>query len=448
VSSDPLTSYVARLFASIGRSHPAKVVMVGYLMYIVTGWIALCLPLSSGSEVSVLDSLFIATSAVSTTGLVTVNIADAYSVIGQIIILLLIQVGGIGYMTFGSFLVLSRSSELSAQREEISRTVFALPESFRVDKFIRSVITFTAAIELSGVFALYFIFRAAGTPQPLWSAIFHSVSAFCTAGFGLYSNSFSDFAGNFWLNSVIGILSYLGAIGFIVCVDYWRKFRGKVAQVTLTSRIIVHSTIWLSVIGTILIFFGEPTVQKLAINDRILASGFQAMTAITTVGFNTIDTGALCNASLLVVIMLMVIGASPSGTGGGLKSTTFSALFGVMRSSARGENEVTFWGRVIPFSRIWTAVASMSFYVTALVIGCYLIELTESNNFVSNVFEVASALGTVGLSTGITAGLSALGKLILIAMMYCGRLGPLTFGIALFHRDARKEPASDSDLAV
>jgi len=448
MSPTSISSLTGRLAEAVRRSHPSKIVMLGYLSYVFVGWIALSLPISSGPGISALDNLFTATSAVSTTGLVTMNISDAYSLFGQIVILLLIQVGGIGYMTFGSYLLLSRASEISVQRQAISRTVFSLPESFRIDKFIRSVVAFTVIIETAGVLALYPIFDTAGVPTPLWSAVFHSVSAFCTAGFGLYPNSFMDFAGNFWLNLVIGTLSYCGAIGFIVFVDYWRKLRGKVAQVTLTSRIIIWSTLWLSLIGMALIFFGEPAVRNLPVEDRLMAAGFQAMTAITTVGFNTIDTGALCNASLLLVIMLMVIGASPSGTGGGLKSTTFSALFGVMRSALRGEHVVTFWGKIIPFARIWTAVAGMSFYVTALLTSCYLLELTEQTDFVSNVFEVASALGTVGLSTGITSGLSSLGKLILVGAMFCGRLGPLTFGIALFHRDEKEPKTSDSDLAV
>jgi trk system potassium uptake protein TrkH len=179
-----------------------------------------------------------------------------------------------------------------------------------------------------------------------------------------------------------------------------------------------------------------------------MAAFFQAMTAITTVGFNTIPVGQLSKASVLLVILLMVIGSSPSGTGGGLKCTTFSALIGVMFSAARGEREVRFWGRPIPIERIWTATATLGFYLAALVTGTWLLELTEASPFDQNLFEAASALGTVGLSRGITSALSTLGKVTVILLMFCGRLGPLTFGMAFLGRKRPDSEPQDNDLAV
>lgn len=429
--------------------HPAKIVLIGYLSYILIGWLLLSLPwLQKEQPVKAIDNLFITTSALSTTGLTTVSITDRYTVPGQVVILLLIQIGGIGYMTFGSFVILSRKSELSTARANISKTVFSLPDSFRIDKFIRSVITFTVAIELLGAIALYFVFRRAAMPAPLWSAIFHSISSFCTAGFSLYNNSFESFASDFWLNSTVSVLSYLGAIGFIVCVDCWRVLVGKIQQITLTSKIILWSTFWLTMAGTLLLFVAEPSIRSKPADERLLAAFFQAMTSMTTVGFNTISISSISKASLLVLIVLMVIGASPSGTGGGLKSTTFSAMIGVMRSSIRGEKEVRFWNRVVPLERVWTAVAGLGFYLLMLLLGIYLLELTEKGAFDDYIFEAASALGTVGLSTGITATLSNIGKLVLIFLMFCGRLGPLTFGIALFYRPLNTAQAADSDLAI
>ena len=172
------------------------------------------------------------------------------------------------------------------------------------------------------------------------------------------------------------------------------------------------------------------------------------MTSITTVGFNTIPIGTLSQASLFLVILLMVIGASPAGTGGGLKTTTFTALFGVIRSSILGRKKVTFWGREIPEERIRVAIAGLGFYAGALILGCYLLALTESLPFEGLLFESASALGTVGLSTGITAQLTPIGKLILIGLMFIGRLGPLAFGIALFFPQGRPEEQCVEDLAV
>lgn len=397
--------------------HPAKLALLGYLSYVLLGWLVLCSPfLQRGEGVKTLDNLFIATSAVSTTGLVTVSVSDSYNLLGQAVVLLLIQLGGIGYMTFGSFVILSRKKELSAERSDVGQTVFSLPKSFRIDKFIRSVVVFTVVIESCGALALYPIFRNAGDPDAAWSAIFHSVSSFCTAGFSLYNNSFEAYAGNFWLNAVIATLSYFGALGFIVCVDYWRMFRGKVRQVTLTSKIILWSTLWLTATGTVLILLSEPSIQAKPLEEKLIAAFFQAMTSMTTVGFNTINMSSLSRATLLVLTVLMVIGASPSGTGGGLKSTSFSALIGVMRSALRGEREVRFWGRVVPMERVWMAMAAIGFYLFLLVAGTYMLELTESFEFEQTLFEAASALGTVGLSTGITSSLSVIGKLVIVLL--------------------------------
>lgn len=428
--------------------HPAKLALLGYLSYIVLGWLLLCVPLlQQGQGVKVLDNLFTATSAVSTTGLVTVSVSDTYNFFGQLLILSLIQLGGIGYMTFGSFVILSSTTDLSEVRADVGRTVFSLPASLRIDKFIRSVVKFTLIIECAGAVALYCVLRKAGTPDAVWSAVFHSVSAFCTAGFSLYNDSFESLAGNFWLNAVIALLSYLGAIGFIVAIDAWRVLRGKVKSLTLTSKIILWSTFWLSVGGTVLLFITEPSIQTKPPEERLIAAFFQAMTSMTTVGFNTVGIAELSKASLLLVVVLMVIGASPSGTGGGLKSTTFSAIFGVMRSAMKGTQQVTFWGRPVPIERVWTAVASLGFYLATLVLGTYLLEMVEQSSFVENLFEAASALGTVGLSMGITPTLTSIGKLIIILMMFCGRLGPLTFGMALFFQKGLAVP-QDNDLAV
>ncbi|MBN2383397.1 potassium transporter KtrB [bacterium] len=429
--------------------HPVRLVALGYLSYVTVGWLLLALPLCHATAaVSGLDSLFTSTSAVSTTGLVTVSTGSDYNILGQIIILILIQLGGIGYMTFGSFVVLSRSAVLSERRQQIGKAVFSMPEDFRIDKFIRSVITFTLVTELAGACALFLAFTHAGIEAPAWSAVFHSVSAFCTAGFGLYDDSFERLRGNVSVNVVLAILSYLGAIGFIVFVDGWRRVIGKTSRLTLTSRIILVTTAWLSFASIALFFVAEPSIQALPPYERLTAACFQVMTSITTVGFNTIPIGRLSQASLFLIVLLMIVGASPAGTGGGLKTTTFTALWGVIRSSILGREKVTFWGKEIPEERIRVAIASLGFYAGALILGCYLLALTESVSFEGLLFEAASALGTVGLSTGITAQLTPIGKLILIGLMFIGRLGPLAFGIALFFPPGKQDEPGREDLAV
>ncbi len=432
----------------VDNLHPVRLVVLGYLAYILFGWVLLTLPLSSGEQpVSSLDALFTSASALSTTGLTTVSTGHGFSLFGQLVVLVLIQIGGIGYMTFGSFVVLARRGDLSERREQIGKVVFSMPEEFRIAKFIRSVILFTVLVETAGIAALFVAFRNAGLAHPLWSAIFHSISAFCTAGFGLYDASFETLRGNVAVNVVLGILSYLGAIGFIVFVDAWRRLIGKTDRITLTSRIILVTTVWVSLTGIALFYVAEPTVQALPPYERLTASAFQVMAAITTVGFNSIPIGQLSQASLFLLIMLMVVGASPSGTGGGLKTTTFSALFGVIRSALLGRDKVTFWRKEIPEDRVRLAIASLGFYVGALIAGSYLLALSESQPFEGLLFEAASALGTVGLSTGITAQLTPIGKLILVLLMFIGRVGPLTFGVALFLPSGPRHRGKE-DLAI
>jgi len=435
--------------AFIHSLHPVRLVTLGYLSYVIVGWILLSLPFMHATRgVQGIDALFTATSAMSTTGLVTVSTGNDFNLIGQVIILILIQLGGIGYMTFGSFVVLSRSDALSERRRQIGSTVFTMPVEFRIDKFIRSVIVFTVIVESFGIVALFFAFRSAGVSTPLWSAIFHSISAFCTAGFSLYDSSFEMLRTNVAVNAILGVLSYLGALGFIVFVDIWRRLIGKTNGLTLTSRVILVTTAWVSVVGVALFFVGEPSIRNLPIHQRLLTSLFQVMTSITTVGFNTIPIGGLSQASLFLITLLMIIGASPSGTGGGLKTTTVSAVYGVIRSAMAGRNRTTFWGRAIPEERIRVAMASLGFYAMSLIIGCYLLALTENAPFEGLLFEAASALGTVGLSTGITASLTPLGKLIITGLMFIGRLGPLAFGMSLFLPTGTGDKKDSDDLAI
>lgn len=438
-----------RPFRVLARLRPSRLVVLGYLLYVGLGWLALCLPFAQKDPaVSALDNLFMAVSAVSTTGLATVSVADRYTGFGQAVLLLLIQLGGIGYMTLGSFLILARKGDLSPARVAIGRTVFSLPESFRLDSFLKSVIQYTVALEVLGAAALYFAFRHAGAEAPLWKAVFHSVSAFCTAGFGLYNDSFESFAGDFWVNAILAALALLGAIGFIVMVDVARMLTGKAERVTLTTKIILWGTFGLTVAGTLLLFLGEPSIRAMAPEEGLLAAFFQCMTAQTTVGFNTIGLADLSKGSVLLLVVLMVVGSSPSGTGGGVKITTLTAILGVMRSAVRGDPEVRFWGRAVPLERIWTAVAGLGFYLAALILGAYLLEMTEAAPFEKVFFEVASALGTVGLSMGITSSLTVLGKILVVLTMFCGRVGPLTLGIAFLGRSSAEPGGGDRDLAV
>ncbi|HBG61968.1 MAG: hypothetical protein A2Y03_07060 [Omnitrophica WOR_2 bacterium GWF2_38_59] len=425
-----------------------RLVVLGYMSYIFIGFILLCLPIMHKNVVHPLDNLFIATSAVSTTGLTTVTINNDYNFWGQLVILILIQLGGIGYMTFSSFVILSNKKYLDDSSKNIAQIVFSIPKNFKIEKFILSVICFSVTVEIIGAIGLFFVFWHAGVENPVWNAIFHSISAFCTAGFSLFPNSFEGLANNFSLNAIISILSILGAMGFIVFVDVWRLVRGKEKHVTLTTKVIFSITFWLLLIGSALMFLTEIYGGGVANENRLMYSFFQAMTAFTTVGFNTVAISTMSKSAIMLICILMIIGASPSGTGGGLKTTTFSAIWGLMKSAIKGDRKVRIFGATVPDDRVRMAVATLSFYISTLVIGTYLLMLSEQGLFLDIIFEAASALGTVGLSMGITATLTVLGKLIIILMMYIGRVGPLTFGMAFYVKPELIFDDEKTDLAI
>ena len=430
------------------RMSPLKLLLFGYASYILTGWILLSIPFSQqGEGVAAIDNLFTATSAVSTTGLATTGTAESYSFFGQLVILVMIQLGGVGYMTVGSFILLAKKQTLPQTNKEIAKIAFALPKGLGVRELVRNVVLFTIAIETLGSLFLYFAFRNAGVDQAAWQAIFHSISAFCTAGFSLFSNGLEPFQANFWVNAIISVLSLSGAIGFLVFSDVTRSFSNPKAKRTLTTQIILRATFISLGIGWFILFLTEPTYRSLPAEQRLLSSGFQAMSALTTVGFNTAPIHEMAFAPTFLMVLMMVVGASPSGTGGGLKSTSVSAAIATTISTVKGREKVTFWGCEVPAHRLSLAFASLVFYVATFFVGGFLLLLLENDgHFEDILFEAASALGTVGLSRGLTGNLAPVSKLVVILLMFIGRIGPITFGLAL--ASSTHEVKKHDDLAV
>ncbi|NMG59647.1 potassium transporter TrkH [Geitlerinema sp. P-1104] len=443
-------SRFSRVFTRLGYSHPLRLILLGYSLYIAVATLLLCLPFSWEDEpISFLDNLFIATSAVSTTGLITVNTPEAYNFFGELIILLAFQVGGLGYMTLGSFVLIASKNPISYVRQRVGNSVFSLPEGFEFRDFIRHTIIFTLIIEAIGVICLYILFRLQGLELSLWRAIFHSVSAFCTAGFSIFPNSLEDFRGQFGVNFVITGLSLFGAIGFLVVSDFWQTIRGHKRQITLSTRVILTFTGLLLILGFLFLLVFDSSLQDLGVWERILAAWFQAMTALTTVGFNTHPIDSLSLAGLFVILLLMIVGASPSGTGGGLKSTSVAAALATVWASLRGSNSITFFRRRLPLHRLLSAFSTVVFYLFAFCLGTTLLLLLQDQSFEDVIFEAASALGTVGLSRGITEDLTVGGKLVVIGLMFIGRVGVISFGVALFQRRSTPEIVSgEEDLVI
>jgi trk system potassium uptake protein TrkH len=430
-------------------NEPTRVVLLGYASYVLVTWILLCLPFSWQAEpIGPLDNLFIATSAISTTGLITVNTPDAYSFLGELVIALAFQVGGLGYMTLGSFVILAREESLSSRRQQVGETVFSLPDRFDLKTFLRHTIIFTVLVEIAGFIGLYIAFSSAGVPNAVWAAIFHSISAFCTAGFSVFPNSLMDFEGNLLVNVVVTILSLLGSIGFIVVSDVWLSTTRPGRRLSLTTKIILYATFSFVIVGWLFLLFFEPSMVPLPFFERIMSSWFQAMTALTTVGFNTHAIENLAAAPVFVMLILMVIGASPSGTGGGLKTTSISTALAVVWAALRGREDAAFLGKRLPTERVLGAFAAFAFYLIMFLAGTILVLLVQGQAFEDVVFETASALGTVGLSRGITGDLVPFGKIVVILLMFIGRVGPITFGLALFSQDKKNVRLAEEDIAI
>lgn len=425
------------------RNHnPAASLFWGFATYVLVGVIFISLPFAQKTHVSLIDNIFNVVSALSTTGLTTGALADLYTTFGDIVLLCLIQLGAIGYMTLTSFFILSRSDKISTMRVKILSAEFTLPEDFNIKTFIKNIIIFTFSIETIGSILLYTQFKSLGLETPLWSAIFHTVSAFATAGFSLYPDSFIQFNNNAVICLTIATLCYLGAIGFIVPMDIYRKLTGQSKEITLTSKIIVLLTGIICIVAT--------SIYVLTTDTTLLNAFFQVASASTTAGFNSVNLATLPKAVLFVLIFIMIIGASPSGTGGGIKTTSLSALLGVISSVKDGHPEnITFMKKRIPSNRVMTAVATATSYVFLLSLSTLLVCIFDDHKFLELCFETVSALGTVGLSLGITPDLSPVAKIILACTMFLGRLGPLTLGIAFFRQqESSAIVRNKTDLAV
>lgn len=427
---------------------PHQNMLQGILMYMIVGWIVLSLPFMDNGEVSLIDNLFTAASAASTAGLTTVNFAQSYTFLGKLVVLIIIQTAGIGYMTISSFLYLSFSHRLRHRHTEVLNTEFALPRTVRLQDFLRAVIIFTLLAELIGAGFLYnYFIRHDFSPfDATWYAVFHSVSAFCTAGFSLFPDSLMSFADSKTINTVISLLSLAGAMGFIVVTDIFNRIVGRTREISYTTKIIVFSTLMALLLCSFFILITNPGLAPSAVL-------FQAISAMTTSGFNTIPMASLAVSSYLVIMALMSIGGSPSGTGGGLKTTTVTCLVATVSSHLFGRKHITFLGRQIPLHRLYIANSTFIFYIFMLFVTLFLLTWVEDLPFIELFFEAVAALSTAGISLGTTEKLGFLGKLIIIATMIIGRVGVITFGMALLKRDEdeleeEEEHLKREDLAV
>lgn len=424
---------------------PAQSLLIGFILIILIGSILLTLPVASSKGVSqpFIDALFTASSAISTTGLTVVDIGSFYSLFGQIVILLIIQIGGLGYMVFIVLIsyILSRRLALSS-RMTFQESLAGAPLS-DVKKFAKAVVLFTFVFEFLGaaILSLYWM-REFSLSRSIYLGIFHSISGFCTAGFGLFPDNLISIQRSVLTNLTVDILCFAGAIGFFVLYDIHNLFI-KIINHVRPQRLSIHSKLALGVsitlmaIGTGIIFISERWPQSFPLGHRLVSSAFQSISASTTTGFNTIDIGVMSSTSLFMLIVLMFIGASPGGTGGGIKTTTFGVMLLSLIALLRGRKNVNIFKRQISLDVINKAFAIGLMAILLVILDTVILTAIEKASFLQIFFEIASAWGNVGLSTGITSALSTVGKIIISTTMLIGRLGPLAIGFSLIGRPKR-----------
>ena len=416
----------------------ARTICVGFLVLIVVGTILLMMPFSmaSGEWNNFVTALFTSTSAVCVTGLAVVDTGSDFSFWGQLIILLLIQVGGLGYMMTTTFLILLLGRKFDLRQKFAIQESFDRPFLQGSSNLVRSIIATTAIFEITGIFLLLNTFvREFGWSTGLWYSIFHSISAWNNAGFSLFSDSLVGYRSSWAVNLIIPGLVIFGGIGYQVIIEMYiwlsNKIKGKAERYcfSLNFKVVVSTTVLLLVVGTIAFFLTElhnpSTLADFSFKDKFLAAWFQSMST-RTAGFNSIDLGKMTTAGLFITMGFMFIGASPSGTGGGIKTTTFRILYNSTKSVLQGKDEVVLYQREVPSTLILKAVAVVFGTAASIVLVTILISAIDTDfQFLEILFEVISAFATVGLSTGITSSFAVASKIILVFAMYVGRVSIL-----------------------
>ncbi|MGE5549214.1 MAG: TrkH family potassium uptake protein [Bacteroidota bacterium] len=426
------------------RLKPPQILVLGFAAVILCGAFLLTLPAASndGRSLRFLDALFTATSAVCVTGLVVVDTAIQYTRFGQIVVMCLIQVGGLGFMTMSTLIALLIGKRISLHERLVMQEAYNQFSPAGLVRLARNVLLTTLVVEGTGaaILAARFAFDYP-LGQSLYLGVFHAVSAFCNAGFdvmGRLTGKFSNltaYVADPFVSLTIGGLIVVGGIGFPVIQELYHYRRTR--RLSLHSKLVLKITAALISVGAILILIFElsnpETMKPLGWGGRILGALFQSITP-RTAGFNTLNIGAMRLGSLFLLTILMFIGASPSSTGGGIKTSTFGVLLATVLATIRGYDEVDIARRRLPKDLIFKALTITALAGALVTVVTFVLTFTEKANFMQILFEVTSAFGTVGLSMGITPNLTDLARVLIILTMFIGRLGPLTVAVALGQR--------------
>ena len=423
---------------------PMRRIAFSFFMVIFIGSLLLCLSISNqGQAASYIDNLFIATSATCVTGLVPVVVAQQYSLFGQLVIILLIQIGGLGFLTFMSMMYVAFKKKLSYTNKMVMQEALNQTSLHAITIYIKRVIKYTAFFELLGALLLSIVFVPEyGIIKGAYYSLFHAISAFCNAGFDvLGSQSLIPYQTNLIVNLVISGLIIAGGLGFIVWVDlrmsikkYYENFKvfklkKFLSSLSLHTKIVLIMTVFLLLSGTVMILILEysnpETLGPLSVFDKLLTSFFQS-TTLRTAGFATVNMAALYDPTKFMMSMFMFIGGSPAGTAGGIKTVTFAIGILYVVSLVKGIDSVQVFKRAISDKIVKRALTMTVISFVIAFLGLFILSVTEDIEFIDLMFEVFSAFATVGLSANVTPYLSIIGKLVIIVLMYIGRIGPIT----------------------
>ncbi len=425
---------------------PPQLLAATFAAAIGVGALLLWLPFSHepGARVSFLDALFTATSAVCVTGLSVLDIGTTFNVLGEALILLLVQIGGLGVLTFGALAALAVGRRISVRQRLNLQNQMRAFQVGGIARLLTTIFVVALVAELLAALLLWGVFSPhEGPARGAYFALFHSVSAFNNAGLSLYPDGLAAFATDPLLNLTLAALALLGALGFVVILNLaGRAWRGRRVRLSLHTRIVLLATVLLSLVTTVLFLALEwsnpASLGEFKQVARPLVALFQGLAARTS-GFATIDYADVRPATLFFMLPLMFIGGSPGSTAGGIKTVTFVVLVGSAWSQVRGRGDLTLFGRRISSQNAVQAGAIALLGVVLVSVAILSLLLTEADlPFAAIMFEAVSAFGTVGLSTGMTPALSHPGRIVLIVLMYLGRLGPLTLGVALM-RDRHEQ---------
>lgn len=429
------------------RLNPSQLLVLVFAIGIAVGTLLLKLPISSHHPVKWEDALFVTTSAMTVTGLSTVDPGSTFTVFGQTIIAILIQVGGLGIMSFAVLIYMMLGRKIGMKERLVIQQALNQTSLGGVIKLIRVLFIFSFSIELSAMIFL----AIRWVPQFGWSkglfySFFHSISAFNNAGFTLFPNNLIDYVGDPIINIVISLLFIIGGIGFTVLADMWNKKKFK--KFSLHTKLMVVGTLGLNLVAMLILFgieYSNPnTLGALSFGDKLWASYFQAVSP-RTAGFNTLDMSHMKDSSLFFMVILMFIGAGSASTGGGIKLTTAIVIFLATITFIRGKTTLTIGRRSLHPGYIARSLAITIVSLVFILTAIFIMNLTEKASFIQVLFEVVSAFGTVGLTMNLTFHLSLAGKFVIIFMMFLGKLGPLTlmFSLARPEKEIIRYPQED-----